>query len=184
MSTQDRILFFVALVPPEDHHQKYQVIKDHLTREFGTKAAQKSPPHITLIPPFRLRKDQEEILESSIKASASQFKPFEIEVNGYGRFDSRVIFAHPIPSKQLQECRRRSLSNFEKSFPKLLNLPSRPFHPHITLAFKDLDESHFNPAWESLKTKPLEDRFQADKLSILKLKNGIWEIGNEYSFGG
>ncbi len=184
MNSEEKILFFLALIPPEDKLAKYQVLKDHFTSTFGTKAAQKSPPHITLVPPFPIEKGEYKKLESAVRLAVEKIPPFKIEVNGYGRFDSRVIYAHPYLSKELASCRKIINSHFEMVFPNALKLPSRPFKPHITLAFKDIEEEDIEAAWESLKNLPLEDKFDALNVTILEFSNGKWQPRETIPFKG
>jgi len=45
-------LFFVALLPPEDLQREISAFKKHIANTWGACHALKSPPHITLQPPF------------------------------------------------------------------------------------------------------------------------------------
>ena len=44
--------FFIALIPPKEVQEEATKIKEHFRDVYNSKAALKSPPHVTLQPPF------------------------------------------------------------------------------------------------------------------------------------
>ncbi|NEQ19818.1 MAG: hypothetical protein F6K28_10405 [Microcoleus sp. SIO2G3] len=49
---QSQKLYFIALLPPEEIQDYANQIKQYFADHYGSRHAQKSPPHITLQPPF------------------------------------------------------------------------------------------------------------------------------------
>ena len=62
MSKEDQKLYFIALVPPEPIFTEVEELKNYFSQHFESSAALKSPPHITLHMPFRLKDDKEILL--------------------------------------------------------------------------------------------------------------------------
>ena len=51
-NSEDKKIFFIALLPPLKVQKYATKVKEHFAQQYNTKAALKSPPHITLQPPF------------------------------------------------------------------------------------------------------------------------------------
>ena len=56
------------------------------------------------------------------------------------------------------------------------------FHPHITVAFRDLKKSQFVKAWEEFEHKEFNDTLLTTSFSLLKHNGKIWEVYKKYSF--
>jgi 2'-5' RNA ligase len=46
-------LYFIAIIPPQPYKEKIAGIKQSFAEIYHVSHALKSPPHITLIPPFK-----------------------------------------------------------------------------------------------------------------------------------
>ena len=57
-----------------------------------------------------------------------------------------------------------------------LKKESRPFHPHITIATRDLHKAAFYDAWEEVKEKEFKEVWDANGLSILKHNKKNWDV--------
>jgi 2'-5' RNA ligase len=55
-----------------------------------------------------------------------------------------------------------------------------PFHPHLTVAFRDLKKPNYQLAWEEFKSKNFQAEFIADKITLLKHTGKVWEIHQEF----
>ena len=56
----------------------------------------------------------------------------------------------------------------------------RPFHPHITIANRDLAKKDFKKAWEYFAGLRYDTEFQADSISLLRHNNKEWEIAASF----
>jgi 2'-5' RNA ligase len=178
--TQDN-LFFIALVLPEPERSVIQQIKEKCAEDYGAVHALKSPPHITLIPPFRIAKQDDGLVFSFLEDFAAGCRPFIISVNGFGCFKPRVIFANPVPEVAMAALHEKLDARFYDIISA--KRPVRKgFHPHITIAFKDLSPRIFNDVWEIFKNKPLLFSFQIDRLALLKHDGQRWNIHKEFVF--
>ena len=52
----------------------------------------------------------------------------------------------------------------------------RAFHPHITIANRDLQKKDFKPAWEMFSSKTYHADFVADAITILQHDGVQWNI--------
>ena len=44
----------------------------------------------------------------------------------------------------------------------------RHFHPHITIAFRDLTERHFNSLWGEVEHRLFSGRFSTENITLLR----------------
>lgn len=119
-----------------------------------------------------------------MKSAIRSFSPFTIRVQGYGKFDRRVIYANPILSAELENLKKELDKITVETDPRKLQKDHRPFHPHITLAFRDLQEKYFDEAWASLVDFPLQDEFTVDSIHLLHLEKGRWMIKESFRLEG
>jgi 2'-5' RNA ligase len=60
----------------------------------------------------------------------------------------------------------------------------RPFHPHITIANRDLKKPDFSPAWEYFSKILYETFFMVNSISLLRSTADGWQIVEECTFAG
>ncbi len=170
-------LYFIAIIPPEPLYTETLTLKNHFKDQYNSKAALNSPPHITLHMPFKWRATKETELVSSLEKFSAKQKPFEIRLTGFGSFEQRVIFLDVKKDEKL-ELLQKQLKRFCKVELNLFNADYREFayHPHITLAFRDLKKAAFYKAWEELKEKKLEANFTLGSIALLKHNGKVWNV--------
>ena len=49
------------------------------------------------------------------------------------------------------------------------------FHPHLTMAFRDLAPQMFSKAWDVYKDEPFESSFDVNKIWLLKHNGKSWD---------
>lgn len=157
-------LYFVALIPPEENKAQVLEWKHYMRDAFGCKVALKSPAHITLIPPFE---SKQEVVLPKI-----EFQPFTVYLKNFNSFESNVIFVDVLPNEELQQLRERVVEIMHAK------KESRFFHPHITIANRDLKQADFPKAWKHFNNLTYETSFLADKISLLKHNGQHWVIVN------
>lgn len=77
--------------------------------------------------------------------------------------------------------------NLKSEFEERFNLRDkrygdRPFHPHATIAFKDLTKENFYRAWLKFQDKSLHHNFKVSELTLLKHNGQVWEVDSHFSF--
>ena len=176
-------LYFIALVPPAPVRERVRALKLEIQQRFGAGHALRSPAHITLQMPFRLQSEFKEKLVEVLRQLAGMQHPFTIELEGFDCFAPRVIFIkikdhEPVIAleKQLKPLllKQQFLSTEATGF---------PFHPHMTIATRDLEEPAFIKAWAEFKDRLFHRAFEVSSLFLLRHNGSYWDIFKEFEFG-
>lgn len=175
--------YFLALVPPDPIYSKSNEIKQKIQEKFGLKYALKSPPHITLKMPFSYNEAKEVELTSRLSEFLADQKSFSLGISGVGTFGQRVIFQAITPNSALVELQKKLKIFCKRELLLVDELSDRNYHPHLTLAFKDLKPSKFDGVLELVKDLQLDAEFKVDRMAILKKTEGKWRIHKELFFG-
>lgn len=183
MSNQQ--LCLIALLPPQRVQDEANAIKDHFAKVYDSSHAQKSPPHITLQPPFRWGQDQLFQLKTTLNQFAHHQRAIPITLSGFGAFPPRVIYIHVEKTPEILALQKALMDYLEQQF-NLVDptAKSRPFVPHITVAFKDLTKSNFRKAWPIYQDKPFDDQFTINELTLLLHNGKHWEVEEAFPFQG
>ncbi len=176
-------LWFIALLPPADLTQQITEIKQNFCDRYRSRAALKSPPHITLYPPFAWPVATIAQVRSTLQTFAQSRSAFPIQLKGYGAFPPRVIYIQVEPTLALVQIHRDLLHTLGST----LNLRNpkeaqRPYHPHLTIAFRDLSRSHFQQAWPAYRDRPFQAEFQATHLTLLYHNRQRWLCDRAFPF--
>lgn len=115
--------FFLGITLPDDINKEVEAWR----RRFK---APKTPPHITLIPPFRWDLDERK-LRKVLQETAIRHQVFELSCRGIGHFGRSVIFID-IEENQALFGLQRDLSGVLEHFG--IKPERRRYHPHLTLA--------------------------------------------------
>lgn len=176
MKKEKESLYFLAIIPDGEIREEVLLLKQLALEKFGTKAALRSPAHITLHMPFKWRTDREQILIDTLNRFNFPEFPVSIEADGFGFFEPRVIFIKILENdlirklqKELSTYVRRELNIFNADY------KDKPFHPHMTIAFRDLKKSIFPEAESFFMGKKYQANFQINEICLLKHSGKIWE---------
>ncbi len=175
--------FFIALLPPQ-HIQEYaNEVKQYFADNYASRAAQKSPPHITLQPPFEWADADVPLLEASLKEFAINQQSVPIALSGYAAFAPRVIYINVIKSQELMNLQVDLMAHTESKLSIVDRVSqTRPFAPHLTVAFRDLTRQNFRSAWPEFAQRQLHFEFIADNLTLLLHDGKRWNIKSEFGF--
>ena len=185
MLLQNYSKYFIAIIPPSPVYEQAEGWKEYFKTEYNSKAALRSPPHITLHMPFQWKiKKEEKLIEELLNFTQTQ-KLFDLALKDFGCFEPRVIFINVEPSNQLTQL-QSALSKFCKVKLNLFNANrhDQPFNPHLTVAFRDLKKSVFPHAWSSVKEKEFYEVFPVEQVCLLKHDGKKWNAFKELKFGG
>lgn len=174
--------YFLALIPPTEVVERVQKIKNELQETFGLKYALKSPPHLTIKMPFNFNEAKEDQLVASLQEHTNRQDEFRVNIAGVGKFGNRVIFLRVEKSEELIRF-QQGVSKFCKTELHLSQeLSDRNFHPHMTVAFKDLKASHFSEIFRFVSDRGFDAEFSVGGIALLKRSDGIWNRHNEVPF--
>jgi 2'-5' RNA ligase len=169
-------LYFMALLPDLGIQEEVTSFKQMAQERFGSSQALKSPAHITLVPPFRTDRSDFSVLQTV----ANNQTPFTVQLRNFDRFGNRVIFVDVVPEPTLLGF-QKVLANFCAS--QLDIAPdSRPFHPHMTVAFKDISRSVFPEAWGYFAAQSYERTFTAQAITLLVHAGQRWQVDQTFGF--
>ncbi len=174
--------YFLAIVPPEPVYSKSNGIKEELKRVFNLKYALKSPPHITLKMPFSYNEAKEEYLLSRLSSFLEGQSGFQLRISGISTFGQRVVFQKIAPSDSLIQLQSGIKQFCKRELHLVDELSDRNYHPHLTLAFKDLKPDKFEGVVNLCKELQFDSEFLADRLVLLKRVEGRWKMHGEILF--
>jgi 2'-5' RNA ligase len=174
------MLYFIAIVAPEAINRLVLEWKQYMLQEFKCKVALKSPAHITLIPPFEMSATGQAALEDAIAAFSLQQQSFSIQLKDFAAFKPRVIYVHVQPNDLLNDLKASLEVNLLKNKQFPIKKEDRPFHPHVTIANRDLRKEDFPLAWLHFQQIGYEVSFTANAISLLQHNGQIWEVARAF----
>lgn len=165
----------VAVQVPEPYGSLLQAWRERL----GDPAALRIVPHVTLLPPTRVREDALPAIEEHLRDLARRERPFDIRLRGTGTFRpvSPVVFVPLVAG--ISDCER--LEDGVRSGP--LARPLRfPYHPHVTVVH-DVPERVLDRAYDALAG--FEARFTVLGFSLFEQgRDETWRPQRDFVFGG
>ena len=175
--------FFIAVLPPSEIQDYVNEIKQYFAETYDSRGAQKSPPHITLQPPFEWQLDDVPVLEQKLKAFADTRTLVPVNLSGFGAFAPRVIYINVLKAPELLALQKDLMEYVETSMGIVEKVSkTRPFAPHMTVAFRDLTKQNFRKAWSEFHNRPLEFDFTASQLTLLIHDGRRWNVSAEFPF--
>ena len=179
-----KALYYIAVVLPSAQADAVKALQHRAHTAYHSRAALRSPPHITLRAPFRLPLDQVGGLKQVLTEFASSYTPFSIELGGFGCFPPRVVFVRVIENQALSLIQHDLIKTLtEHQIVGSGEQVLRAFHPHVTIAFRDLIQRHFRSLWGEVEHKSFVDRFTAEGITLLRHNGKIWTAEADFLFG-
>lgn len=174
--------YFIAIVPHEKLCDEIVAIKQDFADTYYSKGALRSPAHITLHMPFLWKENKEEKLIEQLEAFTFEEKNIEISLNKFSRFGERVIFIDVEKNETLTQLQKQ-LVRHVKQMLNLFNQDEdlRGFHPHVTVAFRDLKKEQFAKAWQVYKEKEFKAAFNCESFALLKHDGKRWNVYKTFS---
>lgn len=168
--------YFIAIVPEGPVQTQATELKNLMKEKFNLKYALKSPAHITLKMPFTWNENKEEKLCDMLEGFCKSIEPFELDLNGFDKFGRRVIFIDVKKNQYLTDL-QQLMSKFCKTELKLAEeLSDRAYHPHMTIAFKDVKPKLFDEYWSFIKTQTFKEKLEVEDIALLKRIEGRWGV--------
>ena len=169
-------MYFIAIVLPKDLDEKVLKYKNLMFEKYNCKVGLKSPAHITLVPPFWMNEEKQERLIADINSLSNQVKPFLISTNNFSAFKPKTIFISTAPNDQLSQVKMATDECFKNNSFYNIKTETRPFHPHITIATRDLYKKSFQEIWPWFAEKKFEEQWTAEGISVLKHNKKNWDV--------
>jgi 2'-5' RNA ligase len=165
----------VALAIPEPHAS----VLLNWRRRVGDEAADKIPPHVTLLPPTEFAVQDLPALEKHLEHAATAVGGFTVRLSGTGTFRpiSQVVFVQV--SAGISECELLERAVRSEPIHRELDFP---YHPHVTVAH-DLADVQLDDAFEGLAD--FVAQFPIDSLVMYQRDDdGRWRVHREFALTG
>ena len=183
----DNKIYFIALLPTAEVGKEIIKIKQDFAEKFGPVYALKVLPHITLQVPFTADPALEKSFCDELAEFAKTQAPFEVSLNGFGTFpnkQNRVLFINVEKSETMAALHRQLINFLRKEFGFSTMLARTGFTPHVTVAFKDLEDAQFDKAWPEYENKEYKATFKVNNLYFLRHNGKSWEVLQKCKLGG
>ncbi len=177
-------LYFLALVPPADIRKEIRELKLLVADRYNSNHALRSPAHITLHMPFKWKDARTDQLHACLSNFALEQEQILISLHGFDYFEPRVLFVKVDKNEQLKLLQHQLAVQVKKEL-GLLNADykNRAFHPHMTIAFRDLRKPQFYTARDYFSTLEYRANFLAEGLTLLKHERKEWHIHRVFKWG-
>ena len=169
-------MYFMAIVLPSSLNERILTFKQMMLEEYNCKVGLKSPAHITIIPPYWMHPDKEAGLLQLLDHHCQGFSSFPIQTKHFSAFKPRTIFIDVVVDALLDSFKKETDAIFSMDNIYGIKTEKRPFHPHITIATRDLFKKAFAEAWKYFEVQEFEETFQAVGLSTLRHNQKNWDV--------
>ena len=174
----DSGLYYIALIPPRNIYEEVQKFQLLAEKKFGSKLTQRSPAHITLVPPFRANNEELNLISKRISASLKQkHHPIDTMITGFYHFNYRTIIMEINKSRELEVL----FADLMLATSEIIYNVSSKFVPHITIAKRDLSPEIFDKAYDYFGHVPFTRSFMCDELDIFHFENGRWNSIKQFA---
>ena len=147
-----------------------------MLEKYNCKVGLKSPAHITLVPPFWLEEEKEKALIEDIDVLSEQLRPFSMSTNDFSAFKPKTIFIALATNGTLGSVKKATDDFFGNNPFYNIRVDNRPFHPHITIATRDLYKKSFQEMWPWFAEKKFGEEWTAEGISILRHNKKNWDV--------
>lgn len=169
-------MYYMAIVLPEELNQQVLSFKQYMLVTYNCKVGLKSPAHLTVIPPYWMEREKEQELLQQLDTVCIKEQNFTITTKDFSAFKPRTIFIDVEIDEALKAFKKMIDAFFLDHKEYGAKIESRPFHPHITIATRDLYKKAFAEAWSYFENKEFSTTFTASGLSILRHNKKNWDV--------
>lgn len=175
-------MYFVAIVLPDPLNEKVLHWKKYMQERYRCTVGLKSPAHITIIPPFWMEENMEEEFLIDVDNFSRSQRSFPVATNNFSCFKPRTIFIAVEENKDLERLKIEADVFFSDEKHYEIKAEKRSFHPHITIATRDLLKKDFYESWPVFEKETFKEQWTADGISVLKHNKKNWEVIHTASF--
>lgn len=181
--SSSRKRFFIALLPSEEARIRANQVKEVMRDRYASKAAFRSPPHITLLAPFEWPVADLPELASTLNEFAASQPPVPVTLEGFGAFKPHVIYINVVKRDRLMTIQPELLAYLADRVGLVSARDrNRAFVPHLTVAFRDLKPNMFRQAWSAFEHQEIHFDFTVGQLTLLIHSGQMWTVKESYDF--
>jgi 2'-5' RNA ligase len=181
---QMKNLYFIAITPPEEVGKKIIEIQHDIAARFDSRKSLSVIPHITLKAPFQFPDTAHQLVLDWFENLSISVTAFDLKLKDFGVFQNKnkpVIFIRPEPCISLMTLQKEILLAFKSTFSEAPLMNNEiDFHPHLTVAYRDLKMDSFQKAWPEFKVKKFSETFDVTNFHLLKHDGTKWHIIGSY----
>ncbi len=173
-------IYFIAILVEGEAGETITGFKQDAARQFGASRALNSPPHLTLIPPFTLPAEALQALSEVLSGFMAGHPMPVVRLLNFNCFSPRVIYVDVESNPELSNFQQALETHLEQQL-SIRTDRQYGFHPHVTIAFKDLREAVFPEAWAYFSTQIFAHAFQPPGIALLQHTGSCWEVKSKFS---
>jgi 2'-5' RNA ligase len=175
---------FVGVIVPEDIAETVESCRSWMRDRYGCRSGHRTPPHITLVAPFAFSDERgPRVLEDAIAAWASIERRFPCELDGFGAFAERTVFARVVASPEWARWHSGLVRALNAAVPAMLPPDRGAFTPHLTVANRDIPAGGVPEALSHFAELSLHEHFIVDHAALFEWGNGAWYIRAQIEAG-
>ncbi|WP_158531187.1 2'-5' RNA ligase family protein [Algoriphagus chordae] len=175
--------YFLAIVPEGVFQERVTNLKLEIKDRYQAKYALKSPAHITVKMPFIFNEAKEDKLLEKLRSFVAGYQPMEIAIKGVKTFGERVIYLGVKADQNLFDFQNELKTYCKRELNLVDELSDRNYHPHMTIAFKDLKKSQFQNILRLAVETEIAAELQVSHIVLLKRVNGTWSSYKKLDLG-
>jgi len=174
-------LYLTAILPPEELSEQIDEIRKEFSERYNIFAALKPPVHITLYRPVNMDESLEQHLIKQLKPVRYNHNPFTQELLNFDSFNIQTLYITAVKNPLLSALQKDISAVFTKNKidPKEVK-GNTAFHPHLTIAYRDIPPDVFPAIWNELKNRKFKRSFLLDRFTLLKHNGKKWEVLEEF----
>lgn len=174
-------LYLTAVLPPQDLAAEIDEIRKEISEKHQVFAALKPPVHITLYRPVDLHPDREDHLIQLLRPVCFRHKPFVQQLQNFDSFNNKTLFIQAEKSSELSALRADISGIFSKNkIDRKEGKEQERFHPHITIAYRDVQRDVFRNLWEEFRNRKFKRNYLTDHFTLLKHDGKRWNTLQDF----
>ncbi|MFD2164377.1 2'-5' RNA ligase family protein [Paradesertivirga mongoliensis] len=175
-------LYLTAILPPAELSEQIDDIRKELSERYNIYAALKPPVHITLYRPLNIEQSNESTLIKLLRPVGFNHRPFTQELLNFDCFNIQTLFITVVKNPLLSALQKDVAAVFNKNKidPKEVK-GNTSFHPHVTIAYRDIPPEIFPEIWDELKNRKFKRSFPVDHYSLLKHDGKKWQVFKDFA---
>ncbi|MEB2782547.1 2'-5' RNA ligase family protein [Algoriphagus sp. C2-6-M1] len=175
--------YFLALVPEGEFQEQVTKLKLEIRNRYQAKYALKSPAHITVKMPFSYNEAKEDKLIERLGGFISKYPSMILTIKGVKTFGERVIYLEVEAGQELYGFQQELKTFCKRELNLVDELSDRNFHPHVTIAFKDIKKSQFQNILQFSSEMNLTQKLLMSDVMLMKRVDGVWLVHKKIKLG-
>lgn len=174
-------LYLLCITPPSDLAFTIDQERRFCAARFGSYEALKPPVHLSLFGVFTVPAKAYELTDYLSEWISVQ-PQFSVQIKDFGFFDNKhrpEVYVDVKNNVWLNAFNKGLTRKMLQRFPYLTTASS--FHPHFTLAYKDLSQENFRKAKKYYHQCKFEASFDVKNIALFRHNYKMWEFKHEFS---